>query len=102
MAGSRAAGHCGLLPPPTPTARPALELGVIALMLCSLGQLPLWFCATPSPNPNCPVLVTNGGGYSSIKMNKIPLFFRTHTHTHGTTHHTHARLQQRCILDSTN
>ena len=29
--------------PPLPTANPALEPGVIAFMLCSLGQLPLWF-----------------------------------------------------------
>jgi hypothetical protein len=28
---------------PLPTAHPALEPDVIALMLCSLGQLPLWF-----------------------------------------------------------
>jgi hypothetical protein len=27
--------------PPLPTAHPALEPGVIALRLCSLGQLPL-------------------------------------------------------------
>ena len=28
---------------PLPTAHPALEPGVTHLMLCSLGQLPLWF-----------------------------------------------------------